>query len=85
MLIPLGLFFLTYFFRKDTSELKKFLKEKKEEIKETKKELEKEIDKQEKEEENLKKSVEKTEGVVNENLGKKSDRDEKAKKFFKDL
>lgn len=84
-LVPIGIFILSYVFKKDTSELKKQIAKKKEEIKDLNKEIKKEEKNTENKEEDLNKSIKKTKETLGKNLDDKVDRDEEAKKFFPDI
>jgi hypothetical protein len=82
LMIPIGLFFLSYVLRKDTSQLKKQIVSKKEEIKKKEAIVEKEKEEFKKFEGDLVKAKETTQKTLDHNLEKKNERDEKAKDYF---
>ena len=83
--IPLGIFIVNLFFKDNSSEIKKEIKEEKKEIKEDTKQVVKKEEAVEKTEEKVIKINEETKGVIEDNLDDKEARDEKASSFFPGL
>lgn len=84
-LAPIGLFLVSYLFKKDSSELESKIKSKKAEIEEVNNKVEEQKTKVEESSSNLDKSIQETKDTIEVNLDNKRERDSEAEKFFPDL